>query len=369
MAKPATAPKPAGLVLVGLLGLAGMVYLLWPKPPLVEHLDVSEAGSAWVVGPDKAVLAGETMGTRFAVVLVEEGVERGRLERLQGLIDAELEAVNAEMSTYRPDSELSRFNAAEPGAAFEASAELLEMVELSRTMSVASEGAFDVTVGPLVDAWGFGPDPRTRTEPSAAEIAELRARVGVDKLRVDERARTLAKTVAGLRVDLSAIAKGHGCDRIAAILDDAGATDYMVEIGGEVRVRGHNPEGQAWKIGIEKPSAAAGQARVVHELLRVRDVSVATSGDYRNYWEADGVRYSHTLDARTGRPIEHELASVTVIHPVSAALADGWATTLNVLGPEAGFALAKREGLAAYFLIHAGEGFEARSTPAFSRYQ
>lgn len=359
--------SPAAIVFVGLLGLAGLVWMLWPKPPRVEHGEPSASGSAWLVEPGRAVLSGPTMGTSFNVVIAGEGFELAGLERLQGAIDAELAAVNAQMSTYLEDSELSRFNAGGAGVVA-ASAELVELAALAKQISEQSGGAFDVTVGPLVDAWGFGPDPSERRELDEAQIAALREVVGDAKLEVDRRSSTLTKRVAGLRVDLSAIAKGHGCDRVAAVLDAAGHTDYMVEIGGEVRVRGHNPKREAWKVGIERPTSDAAGSQVVQAIVRVRDVGVATSGDYRNYWERDGVRYSHTIDPRTGRPITHTLASVTVIHPESAAHADAWATALTVLGPDEGPALAEQLGLAAYFLIRSGDGFEARATPAFSTY-
>ncbi len=361
--------SPAAIVLVGLLGLGGLIWMLWPKPPAVEHGEASEAGSAWMVEQGRAVLTGPTMGTSFSVVVSEEQFDRAHLAELQAAIDAELRAVNAEMSTYLEDSELSRFNRSEADVGFPASAHLLEVVALAKQVSEQSGGAFDVTVGPLVDAWGFGPgDPSQRHELGDAEIAKLRAVVGDAKLSVDRAAGQLRKQAPALRVDLSAIAKGHGCDRVAAVLDAAGEGDYMVEIGGEVRVRGSNPKGEPWKVGIERPTADATGSRAVQAILRVRDVGVATSGDYRNYWERDGVRYSHTIDPRTGRPITHALASVTVVHPTSAALADGWATALNVLGPDEGLALAEQLGLAAYFLVRTDDGFEARSTAAFAAY-
>ncbi|NVB41582.1 FAD:protein FMN transferase [Pseudenhygromyxa sp. WMMC2535] len=305
------------------------------------------------------------MGTSYSVVLAGEGLEAEPIAAALEAVDAELAAVNAEMSTYLEDSALSRFNAAGAGEPFAASAHLIAVVAAAKDISERSSGAFDVTVGPLVDAWGFGPDPRQRRELEADEIAALRARVGDEKLRVDVDAGVLEKSVAGLRVDLSAIAKGHGCDRVAAVLDGLGFERYMVEVGGEVRARGLNPEGEPWRIGIERPTADAEGARAVQAILPLRDACAATSGDYRNYWEVDGVRYSHTVDPRTGRPIEHSLASVTVVHPDSAALADGWATALNVLGPDEGLALAKSEGLAAYFLVREAEGFSVRQTSAF----
>lgn len=362
--------SPAAILFIGLLGLAGMLYLLWPRPPAIEHGELSEAGSVWRIETKRAVLSGPTMGTSFTVVLVGEGeqFDRDRLARLQTQIDAELAAVNAEMSTYLEDSELSRFNRFAPNQDFAASPHLLELVALAKQVSEQSGGAFDVTVGPLVDAWGFGPDPREREQLSDAEIRELRAIVGDHELEVDRAKGTLRKTAAGLRVDLSAIAKGHGCDRVATVVNAAGYENTMVEIGGEIWAQGSSPNGEDWKVGVERPTGDAAGSRAVQRILKVSDVGVATSGDYRNYWEQDGVRYSHTIDPRTGRPISHRLVSVTVVHPESSALADAWSTALTVLGPSEGPALAERLGLAAYFLVRTESGFEARSSPAFAAY-
>jgi thiamine biosynthesis lipoprotein len=364
------APIRAGFVfalklMLALGGLVGMVWMLWPKPPIRQTLPASEAGSSWLVERHRAVLTGPTQGTSFTIVLSgEQPIDR--LETLQTAIDAELAHVDELMSTWRDDSELSRFNAAPANQPFAVSPELIEVVELAQQISERSGGAFDVTVGPLVEAWGFGTaKSEQHVEPSEATLAELRGKVGYRELLVDRQANTLTKRIEGLQVDLSAIAPGATADRVAAILDAADVTDYMIEIGGEVRSRGDNPQGEGWKIGIEEPSDAA-DARVAQAILRVHDAGVATSGDYRNYWEKDGVRFSHTIDPRTGRPIAHTLASVTVVHE-TAAQADGWATALNVLGPDEGLELAIDLDLAAYFLVRTDTGFEVRSTPAFDR--
>jgi thiamine biosynthesis lipoprotein len=282
------------------------------------------------------------MGTDFTIVLPgpSDGWDRAELERLQAQIDAELEAVNAEMSTYLVSSELSRWNRAPAGKPVEVSPHLLEVVRLAKQVSERSGGAFDVTVGPLVDAWGFGAagqaaqagqaDRSERTEPTPERIAELRATIGDAKLELDPAAGTLRKLVPGLRVDLSAIAKGHGCDRVAALLEAAGHYDYMIEIGGELRLRGQNHRGEAWAVAVERPTGDFAGVRSVHTILELTNVAVATSGDYRNYWTSGSTRFSHTIDPRTGRTITHDLASVTVVHPDSAALADAWATALDV---------------------------------------
>jgi thiamine biosynthesis lipoprotein len=363
--------SPAAIVLIGLLGLGGLAYLLWPKPPLVERLARSEVGSQWELRPDRALLRGPTMGTDFTIVLPGPSAERDRaeLERLQAQIDAELRAVNDEMSTYLVNSELSRFNRAPVGKPVEVSAHLLEVVRLAKLVSEQSSGTFDVTVGPLVDEWGFGPGDRNeRTEPTPERIAELQALVGDAKLEIDLTAGTLRKLVPGLRVDLSAIAKGHGCDRVATVIEAAGHHDYMVEIGGELRLRGAGPSGEGWAVAIERPTGDVAGVRAVHAILEITDVAVATSGDYRNYWSKGATRYSHTIDPRTGRPITHALASVTVVHPESAALADAWATAFDVLGPDEGLALANRLDLAAYFLVRSDAGFEVRASTAFQPY-
>lgn len=363
--------SPAAIVLIGLLGLGGLAYLLWPKPPLVERLARSEDGSQWELRPDRALLRGPTMGTDFTIVLPGPSAnwDRTQLERLQTQIDAELEAVNAEMSTYLVSSELSRFNRAPVGKPVEVGPALLEVVRLAKQVSEQSNGAFDVTVGPLVDEWGFGPGDRTeRAEPTPERIAELQAWVGDAKLELDVEAKTLRKLAPGLQVDLSAIAKGHGCDRLAAVLEAAGHHDYMIEIGGELRLRGRNPSGDGWAVAIERPTGDIAGVRAVHTILEITDVAVATSGDYRNYWSSGETRYSHTIDPRTGRPITHALASVTVVYPESAALADAWATALNVLGPDEGLALANRLDLAAYFLVRTDTGHEVRASAAFEPY-
>lgn len=352
-------------LMLALGGLVGLVWMIWPKSPARQTLAVSEAGSSWMVERHRAVLTGPTQGTTFTIVLSgEQPIDR--LVALQTEIDAELARVDELMSTWRSDSELSRFNAAPAGQPFAVSLPLIEVVEQAQQIAERSGGAFDVTVAPLVEAWGFGPaKDGPRVEPSEATLTELRERVGWRELIVDRNALTLTKRIEGLRVDLSAIAPGATADRLAAILDDADLHDYMIEVGGEVRSRGNNPDGEGWKIGIERPSDAS-DARVVQAILRVHDAGVATSGDYRNYWEKDGVRFSHTIDPRTGRPIAHTLASVTVVDQ-TAAQADGWATALSVLGPDEGLELATAIDLAAYFLIRTDTGFEIRSTPAFDR--
>lgn len=306
-------------------------------------------------------LRGETMGTTWAVKLAPDGAATP--EDLQAIVRDELERVDAAMSTYRPDSELSRLNRA--GAGEHAVSEPLAVVlGLARTVWEGTDGAFDPTVGPLVDVWGFGPLD-VEAAPSQADIDALREQVGFDRLALSAGGVTKPGPGPAPRIDLSAIAKGYAVDRVARALDAAAVEHYMVEVGGEVRVHGQGPAG-SWRIGIEEPATDAAAARAVHRVVELTAAgrAMATSGDYRNYREHEGVRLSHTIDPRTGRPITHGLASVSVVHE-SCALADAWATGLNVLGPEQGPRVAKQHDLAAYFIIREGEGFRVAATPAF----
>jgi len=235
------------------------------------------------------------------------------------------------------------------------------VVQAALDVSRTTDGALDVTVGPLVNLWSFGPESREPAVPSPAAIAERLAAVGWSRLEVRLDPPALRKRSGELEVDLSAIAKGHGVDVLAGLLEARGCLDYLVEIGGEVRVRGHRADGAPWTIGIEAPDTGA---RRVAEVLTPGDAAVATSGDYRNFFEAGGKRYSHTIDPRTGRPIEHGPAAVTVVAD-TCTLADAMATALMVLGPEAGRALAVREGLATLFFVRRNGGLERLTTPAF----
>lgn len=302
-------------------------------------------------------IEGGTMGTYYRVTARCPAADEGELMRAVAI---ELEAVNDEMSTYLPESELSRFNRGAPGVWVPVSETLVDVVEAARTISELSGGAFDVTVGPLVEIWGFGPAGPIDAVPGEETVSAARARVGYRYLQTRRSPPALRKT-RDVSVDLSAIAKGHGVDRIALLLAGDGCTDFLVDIGGEVAGRGVNVAGRAWRVGIEVPDPKTMGS--VQRVIGLTDVGVATSGDYRNFVDLGGVRYSHTIDARSGRPVAHRLASVSVMHS-SVMWADGLATALNVLGPDDGFELAEREGLAALFVIRRAEGFEERYTAA-----
>lgn len=309
------------------------------------------------------LFAGPTMGTHYHIKVVA-ALDATRRDQLERDITGTLERVNALMSTYRPDSELSRFNAGTSVEPQPLDPETVEVFRVALRVSQESNGAFDVTVGPLVNAFGFGPN--APPEPPADDaLTALRQRVGYAKIVLDPAARTLQKTQPDVYCDLSAIAKGYGVDAVARTLDSAGLDRYMVEIGGEVRTRGRNGDGGIWRIGIEKPD---GGEQAVQSIVALNNYSMATSGDYRNFYEREGQRYSHTIDPRTGRPVTHGLASATVLH-ANCADADAYATTLMVLGPDEGYAFALAHNLAAHLLVHAPNGaFIERNTPAFDAY-
>ena len=304
-------------------------------------------------------LTGPTMGTAYHITVVDVPPGMDRAE-LKAAVDAELAAVNQEMSTYIPDSELMRVNRAPVAQPVALSENLALVIGQALEIYRQSNGAFDVTVGPLVNVWGFGPQPEPETVPTTAEIDALRAQIGSNALILDGQQLTRNRPV---EVDLSAIAKGHGVDRIEDLLVQEGIGNFLVEVGGELRTAGVNPAGQTWRIGIERPSGG----QVVQKPVAVSGKGIATSGDYRNYYERDGKRYSHTIDPRTGHPVEHRLASVTVIAD-SAAMADGYATALNVMGAEAALKLAEELQLAVFLLVKTDSGFEERASDAFAPY-
>lgn len=320
-----------------------------------------ERGHAPLAAGAPAQFGGETMGTGYVVKLAGAAHSAARLERLAADVQAALDGVNRGMSLYRPQSELMRLNR-QPGAVpMLLSTELYEVLAAGQQAAELSEGAFDVTVAPLVDAWGFGPQKR-REVPAAGEVQARRAAVDWRSLRLDPQHRTATKAHAGLQADLGGIAKGYGVDLAARALEASGVADYMIEVGGEVRTQGSNAAGRPWQIGIEEPDAVPQRARKV---VPLSGQAMATSGDYRIYFEQAGRRYSHEIDPRTAAPIAHGLASVTVVAE-DCMRADALATALIVLGPQAGWALAQRQSLAAYFIVREPGGrLHDRATEAF----
>ncbi len=307
-------------------------------------------------------LSGNTMGTTFNVTLVAPPADID-LDLLQTNIHDRLEHVENIASTYRGNSELSRFNADPSTAWIPVTPEFCHMIAAANDISFMTQGAFDITVGPLVNLWGFGPEDQDAELPTDEEISAAQASVGYEMVETDCDDSAMRKASAAIYVDLSGWAKGYAVDQIADLLDERQLTNYLVEIGGELRVRGHNAEQKKFSVAIEKPLQ---NNEMNYTLIRLSNVSVATSGDYRNFFEHDGRRYSHSIDPRTGRPVSNELAGVTVIS-TSTAYADAVATAFLVLGPEEGHALAEKLRIAAYFLIRTENGIKEKSTSHFEK--
>jgi thiamine biosynthesis lipoprotein len=341
-------PRPRALIaLIVLLAAAASFTLLRPEPHIAElHL------------------SGRTMGTTYSVKY-RPGQDAPSLQTMQIEADALLTGINQTLSTYDPESELSRFNRMRTTDWVPASASLLAVLKAAREIGVQSDGAFDITVGPLVNLWGFGPEFHPDRIPLKADIAAARARSGPDKLTLRDTQPAIRKHRPDVFLDLSGIAKGYGVDRVAELMATYGIEHYMIEIGGEVRVRGLKERDTPWRIAIEKPLPGE---RSVQTMLALSDIALATSGNYRNFFELDGRRYSHTIDPATGWPVDHPLVSVTVLADTSMR-ADAWATAFQVLGPERGMALAEQLGLPVLFIVERDGQFEERVCCAFQRYR
>lgn len=308
-------------------------------------------------------ISGGIFGTTYHInVVLPEGKER--LQTLAQGIQNELEQVDAAMSTWKDDSELSRLNQKPDQSEWTTlSPPLFEVIERAQEIAELTGGAFDVTIGPVVNLWGFGPEARPVEVPSASELDDVLAVTGYRYLELDAAARAV-RSKQPQYIDLSGIAKGYGVDAVARFLDSEGVGAYLIEIGGEVRVNGRKPDGGAWRLAIEEPSE---QARRVNKIVAMDRQAMATSGDYRNYYESEGQRYSHTIDPSTGKPVTNTLASVTVIADDSMT-ADALATAFTVMGYEQAMSLATRENIPAYFIVRGDGGFDTHQAPAFSSY-
>ncbi|MCG9578337.1 FAD:protein FMN transferase [Vibrio tubiashii] len=303
-------------------------------------------------------LSGPTMGTTYNIKYISaEGIPSP--QALQQEVDRLLEEVNDQMSTYRKDSELSRFNQLQSSESFEVSPQTVTVVKEAIRLNGLTQGALDVTVGPLVNLWGFGPEARPEVVPSDEELAARKAMTGIEHLSVE--GNTLKKDIPNLYVDLSTIAKGWGVDVVADYIQSQGVKNYMVEVGGEMRLKGLNREGVKWRIAIEKPST---DERAIQEIIEPGDMAVATSGDYRIYFERDGVRYSHIINPQTGKPIRHKVVSVTVLDK-SSMTADGLATGLMVLGEELGMQVANENNIPAFMIVKTQDGFKELASEAY----
>lgn len=308
--------------------------------------------------------AGATMGTTYSIRVTDLPRHIDRVS-LKVAIDGILATVNDQMSNWRTDSEVSTFNDGAPSSWISVSDDTLSVINEALRISRLSGGAFDPTIGTLVDLWGFGPASDNRRVPSQNQIGAALRKTGFQHIRTSASQPAVAKRKSGVEITLCGIAKGFGVDKLAEHLDREGIDRYLVEVGGELRARGHSLRRRPWRIGIERP--VAGQ-RAVQRVVELDGNAIASSGNYKNFFDSSGVRFSHIIDPRTGEPIGHDLASVTVIAP-TAMQADALSTALMVLGPDAGLALAEKGNMAALFIVRDGTRFVEIESPEFERFR
>jgi thiamine biosynthesis lipoprotein len=325
-------------------------------------------GCKQTLEPQISKISGPTMGTQYHISWVSKALNKTSLDvekqYLKQQVEQRLSAINKSMSTYDPQSELSLINSNFTSQWQNISAGLYQVLVLARQVNQQSDKAFDVTVGPLVNLWGFGPVKKEDQIPEPQTIKALMAEIGSDALSLRSHKDGFQLRLDAPRyLDLSGIAKGYAVDDLGNLLQVQGVDSYLVEVGGEIIAKGLKPQDEPWRIAIEAPND---DGRSVQEIIPLSDLGLATSGDYRNFFEKEGKRFSHTIDGRTGYPVEHNLASVSVLHE-SAAVADAWATALTVLGAERGLELAETYNLAAYFIVRTKSGYKQLRSRKFKQ--
>jgi thiamine biosynthesis lipoprotein len=310
------------------------------------------------------VLEGKTMGTFWRVSIA--GVDAAKQSGLRTQIQAQLDGDDRLLSTYKADSALSRFNQSRSTEPYPVTEAMSDIVTESLRIGAKTSGAMDITVGPLVNLWGFGPDKQPVKTPTQAQIDAAKALTGLQHLTVINKAgqQWLQKDLPGLYVDLSTIGEGFAADHLARLMEQNGISRYLVSVGGAVVTRGTNADGKAWRVAIQKPTD---RENAVQAIVDLNGHGISTSGSYRNYYELEGKRLSHVIDPVTGAPIQHKLVSATVI-ATTAMEADGWDTGLMVLGMEKAKEVAQKEGLAVYLIAKEGEGFTTWMSPQFKTF-
>lgn len=321
------------------------------------------AGCAASPMPQETLLSGETMGSAWTVKIA--GSPPATAEQLRAGVQSRFDAVNLALSTYRADSALSRFNDDDSGEWVAIDPELGEVLAYALSLAEDSGGAYDVTVGPLVNLWGFGPDPATRRVPEPAALEAARARTGWRKVEVDA-AKRRARKAPGVRVDLSSLGKGRGVDRVAEYLDAQGVANYLIDLSGKLRAHGVNVRGEAWRVAVESPTVDVSTTAPPFrpQIVALSNESVATAGDYRRFFEIDGKHYSHIIDPRTGWPVTHDTVSASAI-AADCMQADALATVLMAMSPDDSIALANRRRLRALLISRDGSEYRAKQTGAW----
>lgn len=310
------------------------------------------------------VLEGKTMGTFWRVSVIN--VDKARAEALRGKIQTQLDADDQLLSTWKNDSALMRFNHSKSTSPWPVSEAMADIVTESLRVGYKTQGAMDITVGPLVNLWGFGPDKQPVKTPTQQQIDDARGLTGLHHLSVlyQYGQQYLEKNIPDLFVDLSTVGEGYAADHLAALMAEEGIPRYLVSVGGALVSRGMNASDKPWRVAIQKPTD---EQNAVQAIVDINGHGISTAGSYRNYYELDGKRISHAIDPQTGRPITHNLVSVTVIAP-TALEADAWDTGLMVLGTEKAKEVVRREGLAVYMITREGNGFKTWMSPQFSGY-
>lgn len=310
------------------------------------------------------VLEGKTMGTFWRVSAID--LSAARAEELRGKIQAQLDGDDQLMSTYKNDSALMRFNQSKSTSPWPVSEAMADIVTESLRVGYKTNGAMDITVGPLVNLWGFGPNKQPVKTPDQAQIDDARAKTGLQHLSVINQSgqQYLQKDIPDLFVDLSTVGEGYAADHLARLMAEEGISRYLVSVGGALVSRGMNASNKPWRVAIQKPTD---EQNAVQAILDINGHGISTSGSYRNYYELDGKRISHVIDPQTGRPITHNLVSVTVISP-TALEADAWDTGLMVLGTEKAKEVVRQQGLAVYMITREGEGFKTWMSPQFASF-
>jgi len=307
-------------------------------------------------------LHGATMGTTYNVTLVfPRKVDIQKINEIKTAVQASLNKVDNAMSTYKEQSELSKINNLPLNTPYQLSNEIEYVLSYAKALYGKTDGLFDITIGPLVDIWGFGVSDSIYKAPKQDDLDEVAQGIGSNHFKIESGAISKKSPV---KIDLSAIAKGYAVDQVEATLDKLSIQNYLIEVGGEISAKGKSPSRDFWVLGIEAPDSLK---RKAFTRIRLSDASLATSGDYRNYFESNGRRYSHTLNPKTNYPVTHNLASVSVVAETCME-ADALATALMVMGEQKGFEYAKQNAISAYFIYRDDQEFRFRSTLGFKQY-
>ncbi len=322
------------------------------------------SGCQFWTGNQKPIeFVGFALGTSYSIKISGLSKEE-QSHKIHQEIKKILAEVEKTMSVFEPNSEISKFNQSAKTDWFEISPELLAVISESDRISRLSDGAFDITLGGIIELWGFGGSQQNREIPTSDKINKILKNVNFQEISIREKPPAIRKKNPNIMLNLSAIAKGYAVDRVAAYLKRSNPRGYLVEIGGEIRTGGWKNNQTPWIVAIERPEV---MQRQIQKVITMQDNGMATSGDYRNYFEIDGKRFSHTIDPNTGWPVDHDLVSVTVIHP-SCMTADAFSTAIMVLGHEKGYRLAEKMGLPVFLMIRKAGKLEEKMTPEFIRF-